>query len=52
VIIPAAALSQQKRDSCRNADKGPAAHEVLEEAKTKAVEICETPQNEERLQEV
>ena len=32
--------------------KGPGTHEVVEEAKAKEVKICETPQNEERLQEV
>ena len=44
-------LSQQKRDSSIeiDTDKGPGVHEVLEEATTKEVEICETPQNEGRL---
>jgi hypothetical protein len=32
--------------------KGPGTHEVVEEAKAKEVKICETPQNEERLQQV
>jgi len=30
--------------------KGPGTHEVFEEAKAKEVEMCETSQNEERLQ--